>query len=97
MSSTVHMSLDSQVAASTNLVACRVDDEVVILSMRTGEYYGLDPVAASIWDIIQARTSVVAVRDALMSRYEGMTIDECTEQLLGLLTEMAALSLVELR
>lgn len=96
MSSSVQISLDTRVAASKDLVACRVDDEVVILSMQTGEYYGLDPVAASIWDAVQEPTSVVAVRDELMARYDGMTIEECTEQLIGLLKEMAALSLVEL-
>jgi hypothetical protein len=88
------ISMTSEVVATTEQVSAELKDEVVILSLQTGEYYGLDPIAADIWALIQQPRKVAAVRDALLARYDGVTPDECERQTLALLEEMAQLELV---
>ena len=41
------LSLETTVVASPQQVSCDVANEAVLLSMRDGEYYGLNEVAAS--------------------------------------------------
>jgi hypothetical protein len=90
----VEISLQSRIAASAEQVSCRVEDETVILSLRTGEYYGLNPVAACIWELLQEERSVSELRDALLGMYD---VDEatCTEQTLAVLRDMQDMELLE--
>ena len=87
--------LNRTVMASSDHVACDLDDETVLLSLKTGEYYGLNPVAAAIWKMVQARRSVAAVRDALLQQFAGVTPEQCEGELVKLLGELEGMGLVE--
>ena len=97
VTSSAPIDLQTIVAASPQHVACELGDEMVILSVETGEYYGLNPVSASVWSLLQQPTTARAVRDALLEEYEGITAQECEAQVLALLGEMRDLQLVEVR
>jgi len=88
------IALHQSVIASPEHVACDLDDETVILSLKTGQYYGLNPVAAAVWRMIAVRRSVAAVRDGLMQAFAGVTREQCEEELLKLLNELEELGLV---
>jgi hypothetical protein len=89
------ISLDSVVVASPEQVSCELADEVVVLSLRTGEYHGLNPVAASIWGLIQGPRTVAELRDALLAEFDGVTPEQCEAELLALLAQMVELALVD--
>ncbi len=89
------LTLAARVVASTDQVSCEVANETVILSLTTGEYYGLNTVAASIWELLQQPRSVEEVRDSLLVIYEGVDEASCTEQVLETVTEMLAIGLVK--
>jgi hypothetical protein len=97
MTGAARLTMSSEVVATTQQVSADLMDEVVILSLQTGEYYGLDPIAADIWNLVQQPRSVTEVRDALLTIYEGVTPEECAQQVLGLLEEMAEMGLIEVR
>ena len=97
MSVTSGLSLTTEVVASQQQISCDVADEAVLLSMQTGQYYGLNPVAASIWRLVQEARTVGDIIDTLMLEYEGVTVEECTEAVLSFLSELIALELVDLR
>lgn len=89
-----NLSLDAVVHASPQQVSCDIANEAVLLSMSDGEYYGLNEVAASIWQLIQQPRTVREVRDALLTEYEDIELAECEQAVLSFLTEMSALNLV---
>ena len=97
MTDSVRLSMSSEVVATTQQVSAELMDEVVILSLKTGEYYGLDPVGAEIWSFVQQPRKVAEVRDGLLSRYDGVTPEDCTAQVLSLLEEMVKLELLDVR
>jgi Coenzyme PQQ synthesis protein D (PqqD) len=88
------ISLESVVVASKDQVSCSLDDEVAIVHVRAGIYYGLDPVGARIWELITTPRSVRAVRDALLAEYQVDT-ERCEGDLVTLLLTMADAGLVE--
>ena len=71
-------------------------EEVAILHLEAGEYYGLDTVGARIWGLLQEPRSVGEVRDILVSEYE-VAPDRCESDLLALLQRLADEDLIETR
>jgi hypothetical protein len=88
------ISLDSVVVASRDQVSCSLEDEVAIVHLKAGVYYGLDPVGARIWELIATPRSVRAVRDALLAEYQVDT-ERCGDDLITLLRTMADAGLVD--
>ena len=52
-----------------------IDDEVVMLSLKNGEYYALNSVASRIWEIIKDRRAVKEILEILMEEFE---VDKAT-------------------
>src|SRR5262249_54812164 len=88
------VSLDSVVVTAKDQASCRLEDEVAIVQLKSGVYYGLDPVGARIWELIATPRTVRAVRDALLAEYE-VDADRCENDLLQLLQTMTDAGLVE--
>jgi len=91
------MDLRTIVSASPEHVACELADELVILSLETGEYYGLSPVSASVWALLSEPRTIADVRDGLLAQYDGVTAEECEQQLQQLLAEMRELKMIVVR
>jgi hypothetical protein len=85
----------SQVVAVPEQVSCEVGGDVAILSLANGVYYGLNPVGARIWQLIQQPIRVGDVLETLLAEYE---VDEasCKSDLLRVLGELAGYELVAL-
>ncbi len=88
------ISLDTVVVASKDQASCSLEDEVAIVHLKAGVYYGLDPVGARIWELLKTPRSVRAVRDALLAEYE-VDAARCESDLVTLLQTMAEAGLVE--
>jgi Coenzyme PQQ synthesis protein D (PqqD) len=88
--------LTDVVCVSTSQVASRVGDEVAILDLDHSVYYGLDPVGARVWELIQEPTPLSAVLAAMLAEFE---VDDATARvdLLALIDELLEKRLVELR
>lgn len=94
-SRTGNLDLTSRVVASKDQVSSEVDNETVILSLTTGEYYGLNVVASHIWSLIQQERSLREVRDVLMEAYDGIDEDGCTTQVIAVINDMLEMGLIE--
>ncbi|HEX6912245.1 MAG TPA: PqqD family protein [Longimicrobium sp.] len=92
----VPMDAATRVAAARDQVSVEVEGEAVILSLADGVYYGLDPVGARVWQLMEQPRTVAELRDAVVAEWE---VDAPTAErdLLVLLAELAARGLVEVR
>ena len=89
------VSLDTVVVAAKDQASCRLEDEVAIVQLKAGIYYGLDPVGARIWELIATPRSLRTVRDALLAEYE-VDAERCESDLLRLVQTMMEAGLVEI-
>lgn len=96
MPTTAALTPSTIVVASSRQISCAVGDEAVLLSMEDGEYYGLNPVGTSIWQLLQVPRSVAAIRDALLREFADVEPAACEAEVLAFLTELAQLQLIEL-
>jgi hypothetical protein len=58
-----------------DMVFSHIDGEVVMMSIETGEYYGLNPVASRIWELLEMPHTLHQLIDKLMQEFD---IDKAT-------------------
>jgi hypothetical protein len=86
---------ESRIAVSADQVSCDLAGEVAILNLKNSVYYGLDPVAASVWSLIQKPKTFAEIRDALLDIYEvdGAQLESDLQVLLGQLSEQGLIDI----
>ena len=60
---------ESRVVASKNQVSTNLSNEAVILGLHDSVYYGLDPVGARIWAMVQEPRSLASIVETLTIEY----------------------------
>jgi hypothetical protein len=71
------------------VVAETIEDEVIVIHLKTGTYYSLRKSAAAVWQLIEAGATVEESATAIESRYEGdpeliaRSVAELVEQLVS--------------
>ena len=90
------ISTENVVVASEEHVSADLDSESVILSLKNGTYYGLDPLGAHIWELIQEPRQVLEVRDAILSEYD-VGAEQCETDLIALLDQLKSEGLIEVK
>ncbi len=89
------VSRQSKVVASKDQVSCDLAGEAAILNLADGVYYGLDPVGACIWNMLQEPKSLDELRDGVMNEYE-VDAERCEHDILTLLGELEERGLIEI-
>jgi adenine specific DNA methylase Mod len=63
------ISINSIILVADNVVSCDLDGEAAILNLKDGVYYGLDPIGAKIWKLIQNPTALNYVVERIGAEY----------------------------
>ncbi len=88
--------MSSSVVATSEQASSDLEGEAVILNLKSGAYYGLNAVGASIWNLIQQPRTVSEIRDTLLAEYE-VDSEQCDRELLALLQQLEAEGLIEVK
>lgn len=59
----------ARLAPSPDALAREIDGEVLLLDLRSSEYFGLPGTGAEVWALIEERKTVTEIADTLASRY----------------------------
>src|SRR5579863_7906757 len=94
MSSTI--SERSVVVAVKDQVSCDLAGEAAILNIKSGVYYGLDPVGARIWSLMQEPRAVAQIQEAITGEYD-VEPDRCARDLIALLEKLFEEGLIEVK
>ncbi len=89
------LSEETLIVVSKDQVSCDLVGEAAILNLKKGVYYGLDPVGARVWNLIQEPVTFGQVRDTLLSEYD---VDKARleSDIHSLLAQLAEEGLVEI-
>ena len=74
-------------------LCCELNGEAVILSLKNGKYYGLNPVASRIWELIQTPLSTDEIQNAILLEYD-VESEMCEREVSTFLKQMAAEELI---
>lgn len=91
----MQVSDDVRVTTSKDQVSCDLAGEAAILNLRSGIYYGLDPVGARVWHLVQQPRTFAELRGLLLSEYdvEAAALEADLRDLLG---RLSAQGLIEI-
>jgi hypothetical protein len=90
------VTIDSIVSVVDDQASCKLVDEVAILQVSSGQYFGLDSVGAFIWDRIQQPQQVNDVIALLTEEYD-VERSAAEHDVLSLLQELALVALIDVR
>jgi hypothetical protein len=90
------LSVRSIVIAAPEQVSCPLGEESAILNLKNTVYYGLNPVGARVWNLLQQARTVGELRDTLLDEYE-VDAGRCETDLLELLEKMRSEGLIQIR
>jgi len=93
---TLAISDQSVVVATKDQVSCDLAGEAAILNVKTGVYYGLDPVGARIWNLVQEPRAVADIQNTITGEYD-VEPDRCARDLAGLLDKLLDEGLIEVK
>lgn len=68
-------------------LSSKVGDELVMMSAKQGNYIGLSPIGARIWEIIETPRSIEALCAQLVEEYD-VTIEECSTDVRAFLDDL---------
>ena len=87
------MKLDDRIEVSPQVVARQVGNETVLLDLASGTYFGLDPVGARMWQLIEAGKTLSEVCDQMVEEYE-VARDVLERDALALVADLVAKQLI---
>lgn len=88
------LSLNSTICRSKELLSTQIDDEMVLMSIERGNYYGLDAIATDIWQRLEQPLAVVDLCAALAKEYDADT-ETINRDVLALLEQFVAEGFIE--
>lgn len=78
---------------SPEILHSRIDDEVVLMSIEADSYFGLDPIASRIWELLEQPLDLDELVAKLMEEYE-VDADTCRQDAQALLEDMQGRGLI---
>jgi hypothetical protein len=64
-------SSDQLISAESEQLSSQLGDETVVLSLKSGMYYGLNPVGARVWELAQAGpVSISTIRETICAEFD---------------------------
>jgi hypothetical protein len=76
------MTLDTTLVRNNSLTTAELDGEVVMLSLETNRYYGLNSVGTRIWELLAQPMPLAAVCD-IIQRENEVTREQCEREVLA--------------
>lgn len=90
------ISASSKIVVSKEQVSRNMGEEAVILNIKDGEYYELNPVAARVWEIIKEPTGMDEIAAIILDEYD-VGKEELEQDLHELMQDLSARNLVDIQ
>src|SRR5262249_25027318 len=90
------LTLNSIIQRNPEVIAAEADQDLIMVSIATGYYYGVSDVAREIWDAIESPKRVANLVNALTAKYNVDT-SSCEEQLLSFLEALLSEGLLQVK
>lgn len=85
---------ESMITANPDVASQRLGDELILLHLRDGVYYGLDAVGARMWELITELGAFEQICAAILQEYD-VPSEQAETDLASLIAELQNLRLVD--
>lgn len=95
MDSLSPLRMDSVIRKMPNLVASEVNNNLVILSIEQGRFYGIEVVGKRIWELLSQVSAINDICDVLMDEFDVQR-ETCEQEVFRFLDELYRENLIEI-
>ncbi len=88
------LQLNDTVARNKNLISSCLDEDLVMLSIQTGKYYGVNSVGRRIWELLEQPTEITQLCDKLGREFE-VSKKQCEQEVLEFLNQLLTQNLLQ--
>jgi hypothetical protein len=92
----LELTLDCIVQRDPEIIAAEADQDLVMVSIANGSYYGVSEVARAIWEAIEQPRKVSDLVDDLSSAY-NVDRSKCEEETLSFLRDLLSERLLQVK
>ena len=85
--------LDSRVRINEDVLFQELQGEAVLLNLKSGVYFGLDPVGTRVWQLLADQDLLADIARSIVAEFD-VTEDRCAADLTALVAEMERHGLV---
>ena len=85
---------ETHIKRNIEVFASEIDDEVVMMNIQSGKYFGMDAVGSRIWQLIEEKIRVKDIIAQLLEEYD-VTEEQCRSDVLEFLNELYEQNLVQ--
>ncbi len=85
---------ETVIRRSDSILASNLENEVVMMDVESGSYYGLEEPASRIWDLLAEPKSVSDLVVALQSEYD-ITPEQCQHEVISFVEELKKRKVVD--
>lgn len=87
---------ESQVTLSAEQVSAELEGEAVVLNLKDGVYFGLNPVGTRVWSLLkEAPQSLAELRQTILAEYD-VGYEQCDSDLRSLLDALREHGLIDI-
>ena len=87
------VSMQNSISRRNTPVEAPVDDELVMLDVEAGKYYGFNSIAAAVWKKLDAKISVEELCHQLCAEYD-VSAEQCLADILPFLNDLEKRNLI---
>ncbi len=84
-----------KITRDPDMLASKMDDEYVMMSVEQGEYYGLDETGSLIWELLEHETTPLEIIKNLITEYDVQK-EQCNEETMHFLNELYQKGLIKI-
>jgi len=89
------ISPDTIISRRQNIMAADMSEDLVMMNMDRGMYYGLQSVAAFIWKMLEQPDTIADVCTSVQERFDGVEPDQCQSDVLAFVNDLHAEELID--
>ena len=79
--------LDSRVQVNEDVLFQELQGEAVLLNLKSGIYFGLDPIGTRIWQLFAEHKLLTEIAQTILAEYD-VSEDNCSADLLKLVDDL---------
>jgi hypothetical protein len=85
--------IESTIERSKEIIASEVENELVMMSLENGKYYGIDSIGGDIWKMLEQPIKVSEICEHLMKEY-NVEAPTCENDVLKFLEQLKQQGLI---
>ncbi len=86
---------NSIIKRNNNILTNTIEDEIVMMSLEKGNYYGMNNVGSRIWELTNEPKPVNEICNELMNEYE-IDRESCLKSVIQFLEKLSEANLIEI-